>query len=69
VNYSEELMSARDLAEYAKLPYKHLWTYQKRGILPMPDFHLGKSPVWKKSSVLAWDTARKSKDEVIVVQQ
>lgn len=69
MNLSEELMSARDLAEYANLPYRHLWTYLKRGILPTPDLHVGKSPVWKRSSVQAWDTARKSKDEVVVVQQ
>lgn len=67
MNYSEELMSARDLAEHAKLPYRHLWTYLKRGILPTPDFHVGKSPVWKKSSVQAWDTKRKSQDEVEVI--
>lgn len=59
-----EIMTSKELAEFAGLPYKHLWTYQKRGILPPADFHIGNKPLWLKQSVLEWDTQRKQTDEV-----
>lgn len=62
-----EYMTAKDLAEFAGLPYKHLWTYRKRGILPMPDTYIGNKPLWLRTSVLEWDTKRKATDEVVAV--
>jgi predicted site-specific integrase-resolvase len=48
-------MTAREVAEYAGINYPNLWTYRKRGILPMPDMYVGNKPLWSKSLIESWD--------------
>ena len=48
-----EWLTAKELADYVGMPYPNLWTYQKRGILPTPDLHLGNKPLWKRSTIEA----------------
>ena len=60
-------MTAKEVAEFAGLPYRHLWTYQKRGILPPADFHIGNKPIWLKNTLNEWKKAKVSTDEVIQV--
>jgi predicted DNA-binding transcriptional regulator AlpA len=62
-----EYMTAKEVAEFAGLPYRHLWTYQKRGILPQADFHLGNKPLWLKQSLEEWKNTKASTDEIIRV--
>lgn len=46
-----EWLTAQELAEYVGMPYPNLWTYRKRGILPMPDMYIGNKPLWSKSLI------------------
>lgn len=62
-----EYMTAKEVAEFAGLPYRHLWTYQKRGILPQADFHLGNKPLWLKQNLEEWKNTKASTDEIIRV--
>jgi hypothetical protein len=62
-----EIMTAKEVAEFAGLPYRHLWTYQKRGILPPADMHVGNKPLWLKQSLNEWKQNKASTDEVIQV--
>jgi predicted DNA-binding transcriptional regulator AlpA len=61
-----EYMTAKEVAEFAGYPYRHLWTYQKRGILPPADFHIGNKPIWLKTSIDQWKTTKASQDEIEV---
>jgi len=68
VDYEKQsYMTSKEVAEFAGLPYKHLWTYQKRGILPPADFHLGNKPIWLKETLYDWKSIKASTDEVIEV--
>jgi hypothetical protein len=51
MSVKEEWMTAKEVAEFAGMPYPHLWTYRKRGILPMPDMYIGSTPLWKKEAI------------------
>lgn len=51
-------LTAHELAEHAGIPYRHLWTYQKRGILPEADMNLGHKPLWSRSTIEKWDLER-----------
>lgn len=55
-----EYMTAKEVAEYAGYPYRHLWTYQKRGILPQADFHIGNKPIWLTKTVQEWKSNKES---------
>lgn len=57
-------MTAREVAEYAGINYPNLWTYRKRGILPMPDMYVGNKPLWSKSLIESWDF-QKQKVELV----
>jgi predicted site-specific integrase-resolvase len=57
-------MTAREVADYAGINYPNLWTYRKRGILPMPDMYVGNKPLWSKSLIESWDF-QKQKVELV----
>ena len=63
----QNYMTSKEVAEFAGLPYRHLWTYQKRGILPPADFHLGNKPIWLTDTLTEWKKTKVSIDEVIEV--
>jgi len=68
VDYEKQnYMTSKEVAEFAGLPYRHLWTYQKRGTLPPADFHLGNKPIWLKETLSEWKSTKVSTDEVIEV--
>ena len=54
-----DLLTAQDVADYAGMKYKHLWTYQKRGTLPAADMYLGNKPLWKRETIEAWNSTRR----------
>lgn len=56
-----EWYTAKELAEHANIAYPNLWTYRKRGILPMPDMYIGNKPLWSQTLISQWDEARESK--------
>jgi hypothetical protein len=56
-----EWLTSHELAEHAGIPYPHLWTYQKRGILPTADIRIGNKPLWSKSLIEKWDLEREAK--------
>jgi hypothetical protein len=57
-------LTAKELAEYAGLPYRHLWTYRSRGILPMPDMYIGNKPLWSRTLIDSWDFKTQTIDKV-----
>lgn len=63
----QNYMTSKEVAEFAGLPYRHLWTYQKRGILPQADFHIGNKPIWLKETMVNWKSNKASTDEVVQV--
>jgi len=52
---AQDWLTAHEVAEYASIPYQHLWTYRKRGILPMPDHYIGNKPLWSRSLIESWN--------------
>jgi predicted DNA-binding transcriptional regulator AlpA len=55
---TNNLLTAKDVASHAGLPYRQLWTYQSRGILPQADLHIGNKPLWYRSTIETWDFSK-----------
>lgn len=62
----QDWLTAHEVAEYASIPYPHLWTYRKRGILPLPDQYIGNKPLWSRSLIESWNFEwnRRTRQEV-----
>lgn len=54
----QDLLTAKEVAEFAGLHYKTLWTYLKRDTLPKPDLYIGNKPLWNKSTIELWESTR-----------
>lgn len=61
MNAMTEWYTAKELAEHANIAYPNLWTYRKRGILPMPDMYIGNKPLWSHTLISQWDEEREAK--------
>jgi predicted DNA-binding transcriptional regulator AlpA len=59
-NIVEDLLDTKSVAELLGLQTETIRWYKKRGILPKPDAYFGRSPAWQRSTIEAWDTARKT---------
>lgn len=55
---TKDWFTTHDVAEYSGIKYKHLWTYQKRGVLPEADIHIGNKPIWRRETIEAWSAQR-----------
>lgn len=55
MNINTDYLTSHQLAEHAGIAYPNLWTYRKRGILPMPDLYIGNKPMWSRQLVDSWD--------------
>lgn len=61
-----QYLTAREVAEELHVNYRHLWTYRKRGLVPMPDVYIGTKPLWSKELVEEW---KANKEEVETAEE
>lgn len=64
MSISKDWLTSHELAEHAGIAYPNLWTYRKRGILPMPDLYIGNKPMWSRQLVDSWDFERQTIEKV-----
>lgn len=55
----EDLLDSAGVAEVLNIKAETVRWYHKRGILPPADAKFGRSPVWKRATIVAWDDSRK----------
>lgn len=51
---SDELVDMRGLAAMLGIGYETVRKYRRVGRLPAPDYTMGRSPVWKRSTIERW---------------
>lgn len=51
-------LEIRDLAEHLGVKVPSVRRYISRGDLPAPDHRVGRSPLWRKSTITAWESTR-----------
>lgn len=61
----QDFLSKDDVAKLAGFKSRTtVRLYQKRGILPKPDFYLKNKPMWNRSTIEKWNCDRNSIDLV-----
>lgn len=61
-----DYLTSKEVAEEVGVPYRHLWTYRKRGLVPMPDMYIGTKPLWSRELVDSW---KESKQDIETVEE
>ena len=65
ITANNDLITAKELAEKTGYPYRQVWTYLKRGILPQPDYRFENKPLWKVETVETWLTNKKRGNDAL----
>lgn len=55
-----DLLDSAGVAKMLNLKPETVRWYHKRGIMPPADNKFGRSPVWSRETILAWDDERKA---------
>lgn len=55
----DDLLDSAGVAEVLNIKTETVRWYHKRGVLPPADGRFGRSPVWKKATIVDWDNKRK----------
>ncbi|WP_110052300.1 AlpA family transcriptional regulator [Nocardiopsis sp. L17-MgMaSL7] len=58
----EGYLSSKDVAERLGVKVATVHEYRARGTLPPPDEIVGRSPLWKKATIDAWEESRPGQD-------
>ena len=53
-----EWLTSTDIAKMTGLKTETIYTYRKRNTLPEPDHLIGRTPVWKKTTIEEWNSKR-----------
>ena len=53
-----EYVTNQDVVKMTGLAYNTLYSYRGRGILPPPDKHIGRTPLWKHKTIEKWVAQR-----------
>jgi predicted DNA-binding transcriptional regulator AlpA len=51
-------LTSRDIAEQTGLKLDTIYTYRQRKTLPEPDYTIGRTPLWKQSTIDEWNSSR-----------
>lgn len=62
----DELLTNDQVAELLGVKYSTLYTYRRRNTLPKPDSYVGRTPVWKRTTIEEWQLNRKQQSIEIV---
>lgn len=54
----DELLTNDQVAEMLGVKYSTLYTYRRRNTLPQPDSYIGRTPVWKRTTIEDWKKNR-----------
>lgn len=49
-----DYLTSKEVSEELSVTYRHLWTYRKRGLVPMPDMYIGSKPLWSRELIDSW---------------
>ena len=53
---NENYLTVADIARLYGIGSKTITSYKARGKMPQPDLQVGRTPVWKLSTLAAWRT-------------
>ena len=62
----DDLLDTRRVGLLLGIKAETVRKYKKIGLLPDPDEYFGRSPVWRRSTIEAWDDARKTVTRVSI---
>lgn len=51
---AEDFLTVADIARLYGIGEKTITSYKARGQMPAPDLQVGRTPVWKLSTLIAW---------------
>lgn len=51
-------LTSTDISKLTGLKVDTIYTYRKRNTLPDPDQYIGRTPVWKKTTIEEWNSKR-----------
>jgi len=55
-------LTTTDIATMTGLKSDTIYKYRKRNTLPEPDQYIGRTPVWKRSTIEDWNALRPTLD-------
>jgi len=51
---AEDFLTVADISRLYGIGEKTITSYKARGQMPQPDLQVGRTPVWKLSTLIAW---------------
>jgi predicted DNA-binding transcriptional regulator AlpA len=64
-----EWLTNTQVSELLGIKYSTLYTYRRRNTIPEPDTYIGRTPVWKRTTIEEWKQNKKESGIELVTDE